>query len=127
MATIKPTGSNGRRVLYFREDSKRDNELTEREEEARYRLAMTPFCEDCCEKYSLQSGKNFRMRIDRCGICGELEARLVGSLYNDNDKIFKAKCEWTRNNRHDIPEACFIDNNSIEVKHVVVPFLGRLF
>lgn len=67
---VKKTGYNGRRVMYFREDSKRDKQISDAEEEKRYHEALFEVCEKCLVENSLEEHRVPR-RIGVCRICGD--------------------------------------------------------
>jgi hypothetical protein len=79
--TIKKTGYNGRRVMYFRGDSRRDSDIPEAEQAIRWAGAFTQYCKPCSDRLGLESGKCARI-VGQCGICGE-EGFIFGRLSND--------------------------------------------
>lgn len=86
---IRKGNHSKRRYRYFRECSKRDPWISQKEEGERYDMVICKYCEDCLEKYNLSYGRVPR-QLGICGICGN-DGFIKGSLYNSAILIISAK------------------------------------
>lgn len=89
---IRKGNHSKRRHMYFRESSKRDPAISQKEEQEKYNKVLCQYCSNCMEKYNLLEGIVPR-RLGVCGICGA-DGFINGSLYSLNEAIVKAKKEY---------------------------------